>query len=152
MIIEWSITKKRGNFRPVLSYTIRLEEFEIQLALPGVLLQSTIPEPPQPWSSSCLPATNERAGEQCSTHRIYTPDHKTAETGGRLTLPWREDCSYPEVKESFTRLRADFETVLREAYSSLPIEENGRLELSAETKRHIADGIVSEKFLKAVGF
>ncbi|NDV28529.1 hypothetical protein [Desulfovibrio sp. JC010] len=152
MIIEWNITKKRGNFRPLLTYTITLEDFEKELGLPQVVMQSSIPEPPESWSASCLPGKCERAGKDCSTYRLYTPDHKKGEVEGKFTLPWRVDSDYPEVKKSFTRLRADFETVLKEAYDSHPVDINGRLELSEDTRSHIASGLVSQRFLEAVGF
>lgn len=152
MIIEWKINKKRGNYRPVLTYSIKLEDFEKDLALPRVVIQSEIPEPPESWSASCLPDKNERNGVECSTYRIYTPDHKTGILEGKAVLPWRETGNYPEVETSFRALRDNFEKVLKQAYDSLPLEENGRLEMSPEIKKLIAGGIVSEKFLKAVGF
>ncbi|ACS80616.1 hypothetical protein [Maridesulfovibrio salexigens] len=152
MIIEWNITKKRGNFRPVLTYTISLEDFEKELGLPQVVLESNIPEPPDSWSASCLPGKCERNGCDCTAYRIYTPDHKTGETSGKLMLPWREGSDYPEVKESFLKLRNNFEAVLKEAYDSHPIDVEGKLELSGDTRRHIASGLVSQRFLKAAGF
>ncbi len=152
MIIEWNINKKRGNFRPVLTYTITLENFERELALPQVVMESSIPEPPDSWSASCLPGKCERCGETCSTYRLYTPDHKKGEVEGKFTLPWRTDSDYPEIQDSFTRLRDHFETVLKEAYNSHPVDLNGRLELSEETRKYIAGGLVSQRFLEAVGF
>ncbi len=152
MIIEWNIKKKRGNYRPVLTYSITLEDFEKDLALPQVVLQSEIPEPPQSWSTSCLPGQNERDGKECSTYRIYTPDHKTGSLEGKFVLPWRENAVYPEIENSFKVMRDHFEIILKEAYNSLPLEETGRVEMSPETRRIISSGIVSEKFLKAAGF
>ena len=46
MHIEWNITKRRGNIRPVLHYTVTLEEHERELALPFIRVVSTIPETP----------------------------------------------------------------------------------------------------------
>ena len=34
MHIEWKITKKRGYLRPILQYSVRLEDHEKALALP----------------------------------------------------------------------------------------------------------------------
>jgi hypothetical protein len=42
MNMTWKITKKRGNFRPVLHYTLTLTEYERGLALPAVRIQSPI--------------------------------------------------------------------------------------------------------------
>lgn len=152
MIIEWNLNKKRGNFRPVLTYSIKLEDFEKELGLPQVVLESSIPEPPESWSASCLPGKNERNGKNCTTYRLYTPDHKKGEVEGKFTLPWRTDSNYSEIKASFLKLREDFETVLKEAYDSHPVDIEGKLELSEETRRHIASGLVSQRFLKAAGF
>ncbi|NDV21959.1 hypothetical protein [Desulfovibrio sp. JC022] len=152
MIIEWNLNKKRGNFRPVLTYTIRLEDFEKELGLPQVVMESSIPEPPNSWSASCLPGKCERAGAGCTAYRLYTPDHKKGEVEGKFTLPWRVDCDYPEIKKSFLKLREDFENVLKDAYDSHPVDINGKLELSKETRQHIASGLVSQRFLKAAGF
>ncbi len=41
MHIEWKITKKRGYMRPILQYSVRLEEHEKALALPIVSIVST---------------------------------------------------------------------------------------------------------------
>lgn len=61
MHIEWNITKRRGNIRPVLHYTVTLEEHERELALPFIRVVSTIPEPPDSWQEFCYPgSTNVR--------------------------------------------------------------------------------------------
>ena len=62
MHIEWNITKRRGNIRPVLHYTVTLEEHERELALPFIRVVSTIPEPPDSWQEFCYPGQHERAG------------------------------------------------------------------------------------------
>lgn len=152
MIIKWNIVKKRGNFRPVLDYSIELENFEKELAVEQVVIQSTIPSPPSSWSASCLPGKFERNGEDCSVYQIYTPDYKKAIAEGKFILPWREDGIFPEVEKSFRKLRLEFESKLKAAYDSLPINESGQLDLSEETRRHIACGLVSRKFLEASGF
>ena len=61
MHIEWNITKRRGNIRPVLHYTVTLEEHERELALPFIRVVSTIPEPPDSWQEFCYPGQHERA-------------------------------------------------------------------------------------------
>ncbi|WP_320170511.1 hypothetical protein [Maridesulfovibrio sp.] len=152
MIIEWSIKKKRGNFRPVLTYTVTLEDFEKDLGMQRIVIQSSIPHPPGSWFAGCLPGERERGGEECGTYRIYTPDYKTGEVDGELVLPWREHAEYPEVEESFIRLREEFEAALNDVYNSKPVETEGRLELSEETRKNIAVGLISQKFLQAAGF
>ncbi|MGX7948671.1 hypothetical protein [Oleidesulfovibrio alaskensis] len=151
MIIEWRIVKKRGNYRPELCYSITLEPFERELAVPQVLMESSIPCPPCEWEPHCLPGTHERAGRQPGVYRLYTPDHKRGEATGRLRLPWREEQQYPEVEESFRELRARFEVVLKNAYDSAPADISGCLELTQATRSHIACGVVRQQFLQVMG-
>jgi hypothetical protein len=149
MLINWKLTKKRGNFRPVLEYSIKLEDFEKELAVDQVVLESLIPEPPGSCFFSCLPGEYERGNGECGVYRIYTPDHKKAFAEGKLVLPWREDGSFPEIEKSFLLLRENFEIKLKEAYDSLPIEETGSLELSAKTRNYLASGLISKKILES---
>ena len=69
MHIEWNITKRRGNIRPVLHYTVTLEEHERELALPFIRVVSTIPEPPDSWQEFCYPGQHERAENPASGNR-----------------------------------------------------------------------------------
>ncbi len=64
MHIEWQIIKKRGNFRPILRYTITLTEFEVGLGMPAVRMQSCLPKPPDAGWTYCWPGENERIGEE----------------------------------------------------------------------------------------
>ena len=43
MKINWKIEKQRGNFRPVLKYSISLEEHEKAIAMHAVNIESSIP-------------------------------------------------------------------------------------------------------------
>lgn len=62
MNISWTITKKRGNWRPVLQVTLRLEDWELDLGLPDqTKIQTNIPKPPYSHLERCLPGLNERA-------------------------------------------------------------------------------------------
>lgn len=151
MILEWTIRKKRGNYRPMLEYSISLESFERNLAVPQVVLDSSIPRPPQGWTNHCHPGHAERAGLPCETYRLHTPSHKQGKLSDSLRLPWREDGEYPEVETSFRLLREHFEIVLKNTYDSQPFEQSGRLELSGETRRHVATGVAAQRFLQAVG-
>ena len=78
MHIEWNITKRRGNIRPILHYTVTLEEHERELALPFIRVDSTIPEPPDSWQEFCYPGQHERAGNPASgkTYDLEIPSHK----------------------------------------------------------------------------
>ena len=92
MHIEWNITKRRGNIRPVLHYTVTLEEHERELALPFIRVVSTIPEPPDSWQEFCYPGQHERAENPASgkTYDLEIPSHKGRLWKQSLRLPWRE--------------------------------------------------------------
>lgn len=153
MKIQWSIQKKRGNHRPVLSYEIELEQFEIDLAVPQVVLDNALPKPPSSWRSFCYPDEDERAGKGLDWYRLMTPSHKTAVSTGKLTLPWRTaESQFEDVEVVFARLRRDFEDVLAKANDSAPVEIVEHLELTETTRKHIAAGVASARFLSAVGF
>lgn len=153
MLIEWKIEKKRGNFRPLLTYSIELEDYEKALAVPQVTVESTIPKPLEDWKDYCYPGQFERNGKISDlTHYLHTPSHRSGSESGRLRLPWRADNEYPEVEASFRRLRADFETVMRNSYDSSELDETCGLSLSDETRKHVAAGVVADRLLKAVGY
>ena len=135
MHIEWNITKRRGNIRPVLHYTVTLEEHERELALPFIRVVSTIPEPPDSWQEFCYPGQHERAENPASgkTYDLEIPSHK--------------ENDYPEVEQSFKKLRDAFEAELKAAYGSLPMDESNSLETSFDARRFIAPGILAERFL-----
>ncbi len=150
MKIEWTITKKRGNFRPVLVYSFVIEDFEKELALPPILVQSSIPEPAQPWQGHCYPHELERADEPeyKGFYRLELVSHKGKAWKQELRLPWREDNSYPEVEESFELLRKAFEKELHDANTSKPINESSYMQLSSLTTQNVAPSVLAEKFLK----
>ncbi len=152
MNIEWKIEKKRGNYRPLLHYTVTLSEFERGLCLPAVRVQSVIPRPPEASWSYCWPGQNER-GEwtPADWHLLMTPSHKDGSASQSLKLPWREDNAYPEVEESFTLLRDAFEEALARAVQSAPMNLIGRLETSSAMRRTIAPAFAAGRILRAAG-
>ncbi|CCH50164.1 hypothetical protein [Pseudodesulfovibrio piezophilus] len=153
MKIQWSIQKKRGNHRPVLEYRIELEQFEIDLAVPQVLLDKALSRPPSSWRSFCYPGEDERSGVALDWYPLMTPSHKNAVISGKLTLPWRPAGNeFVDIKVAFGRLRKDFELVLAKANESAPVEIVEHLELTEDTRKHIAAGVASARFLSAVGF
>lgn len=153
MNITWSVHKKRGNHRPVVKYSIELEQFEKDLAVPQVLLDSAISKPPSAWRSFCYPGVDERGGVSLEWYRLMTPSHKSGELSESLVLAWREpDNEFLDVKAAFERLRHNFELALKKAYDSAPLEIVEDLYLSENTRKHIVSGIASTRFLAAVGF
>lgn len=153
MKIKWNILKKRGNHRPVLKYELELESFEVDLALPQVVVAHAVPKPPNSWRSFCYPGQDERAGAGMDWYRLTTPTHKSVTDSGSLTLAWRDpDAGFEDVEAAFVRLRRDFELVLTQAYESAPLDIVETLELTEDTRKHIAAGVATARFLSAVGF
>ena len=154
MHIEWKIEKKRGNLRPDLRYSVRLEEHEKALALPPVSIISTIPKPEEERQDYCYPGQYERAEKQNNSNEEYhileVPSHKGHSWMRSLRLPWRENNEYPEVEASFHLLRSVFETELHSAYESKPIADSYNLQTSNAAKRNIAPGVLAERFLHLV--
>ncbi len=151
MNIMWNLSKKRGNFRPVLRYTISLNEFEKNLCMPAVRIQSNIPIPPEAGWVHCWPGDYERGDWQPSEYYfLMTPSHKSWSVTEEIRLPWRASNNYPEVEESFTQLRAAFENVLQESCESKPLKTHGTLESTAAAKKCIAPAYAAERFLQVV--
>ena len=87
MIIEWKITKKRGYFRPVLHYSVRLEDHEKALALPIVSIVSDIPQPEEDRQDYCYPGLFERAAGYTPAHFYTLEAPRTKGIRGRAPSP-----------------------------------------------------------------
>ncbi|MDL2316456.1 hypothetical protein LJC59_05180 [Desulfovibrio sp. OttesenSCG-928-A18] len=154
MRIEWTIEKKRGNLRPMLRYSVTLEEHEKALALPGISVLSCIPEVEEERQEYCYPGQYERTkiattGIERQRRYLEIPSHVGHSWTHSLRLPWRKDNDYPEVETSFRLLREAFEKELAAAYASKPMRAEGSLETSAPAKANIAPGILGERFLRS---
>ena len=153
MKIQWEIIKRRGNHRPVLKYEIELESFEVDLAVPQIVLDSAVSKPPSSWRSYCYPGEDERGGASLDWYRLVTPSHKKGKVAESLTLAWREPSNdYVDVKAAFERLLHHFELALKSAHDSAPLDLVESLDLTAGTRKHIACGVAKAKILSAVGF
>ncbi len=152
MKVEWTINKERGNMRPVLSYRVRLEEHEKALALPQVSIQSTIPQPEERNQKYCYPGVMERAEGYKPTafYRLETPSHIGHPMLHSMTLPWRENNSYPEVTQSFEMLRDALEAEIRRACESKPMKESGCVQATTQSKQRLAPGVAAQRFLRLV--
>lgn len=153
MRIEWKITKKRGNLRPVLSYSARLEEHEKALALPTVSIVSSIPRPEEERQDYCYPGLFERAREYAPRefHILEVPSHKGHSWTHSLLLPWREDNAYPEVEASFQQLRDAVEAEIEKANASRPMNVTGAVGTSAAARSMLAPDLLAERFLRLAG-
>lgn len=155
MKITWTITKKRGNWRPVLSYACTFEEWEKDLLVnESVSVKTQIPGLDTVFDEACSPGKNERAAnwEPKKWTKLQANPNRSGERIG-LKLPWRPGAKpdYPEVEEGFRLLRDAYEQALKGAYDSGPFEDTGELGLTQETKQHIAPGVTADRILKTVG-
>lgn len=156
MQINWTIEKKRGNFRPLLSYTITLESFEVELAVSSLNIKSFIPRIPNAREAHCLPGEGERSASWTPSryHYLSIPSVtylKESTIENTIRLPFRESGEYPEVEASFEKLKRAYEEIVREAYSLEPISQSGEMELSTDTKRAIAAKVTGAKLLGLFG-
>ena len=151
MNIEWNINKQRGNFRPTLTYTITLTEFEKSLAMPAVRITSTIPKPPETGWMHCWPEQNER-GDWTPTefYQLMTPSHKSKDIRESIKLPWRESNEYPEVEASLSALRDEFEATLVSSMNSSSLNLSGSIHTSATAKTTIAPTFAANRILQSV--
>ena len=154
MNITWKINKKRGNWRPTLIYKIVKEDWEVDLAIVQIAMLSTIPRHGGKYSSDkkCFHGSGERkkGWKPEEYYELNTPQPDSAKYETSLVLCWKPGANpeYPEIKESFEKLRHAYEKVLKEAYDSIPFEKSGSLGMSKECKKHIAPGIAAKKMLK----
>lgn len=153
MKISWKIDKKRGNYRAGLSYTITLEEYERELAVHAVNMCSFIPIIPDSEQNYCLPGRNERSPDwqADSYHYINVPYFKMGDLSNFIRLPFKESGCYPEVEQSFIKLRHIYEEVVKEAYGWEPVNHQDELDISKETKKHIAARVTAGKMLALYG-
>lgn len=149
MNIDWTLNKKRGNNRPLLSFSITLEPWEQELSLPQVSVTTSIPKPPLAFETHCHPGEKERADGWVPEefHTLTTPQAKSGTLSDELRLPWRADNAYPEVEAGFAALRDAFEAELTTAYDSDPIETAGQVKASTQTKRHVAPAVAARRLL-----
>ena len=149
MRIDWKIEKKRGYARPLLTYTIQLEEHEKALCLPALRVDSSIHEPIDSWQEHCWPGQYERADppQVGAVYSIDIPSHQGRHWEQSLRLPWRSDNLYPEVEETFQHVRARFEEEVSRACASKPMQVEGSLEASTRVKQQIACSVLAERLL-----
>ncbi|TYT73246.1 hypothetical protein [Desulfobotulus mexicanus] len=151
MEIRWSIDKKRGNFRPVLSWSITLEPAEKELGMAPLAVDTKIPMPAAYWESHCYPGQHERSGKPVpGSWEVITPAHKSGKSDGRMILPWRENNAYPEVITGFERVREAMEKVLAEAAASTPMHEEEKMALGIMVRKQLAPGLAADRMLSSV--
>jgi hypothetical protein len=130
-----------------------LEEHERKLAVHAVNIRSFVPIIPDSNQNYCLPDCNERALGWVADgyHYISVPYFKLGDINDFIRLPFKEPGCYPEVEQSFIKLRAVYEEVIKEAYGWEPISCQGELNTSTETKKHIAAKLTAGKMLAFCG-
>lgn len=150
MKISWKITKKRGNWRPVLEYTCTKEKWEIDLAIPGggeteVKIETA-------WSASerVFDGQDERSREGSEKNYLsllsYPASHEKTHSW-RHKLPWKPAAKpqYPEIKQAFNDLMRVWEAEVKKALASEEITETGEVEYSPEAKKEFAPYVAKQK-------
>lgn len=137
MKIQWKIEKRRGNFRPLLKYSMHLVEHEKSLAMHAVSIESSIPAIDDLGQIYCMPDCDERRSDWQPRryHHLTVPYFKNGMNSGSIRLPFRESGEYREVKESFARLRETYEQAVQRAYCWEPISINDELDITVDTKK-----------------
>ena len=126
MKIEYSITKKRGNWRPVLQYKCIKEQWEVGLSVPGGSTSIWI-EAAYPYVSRderyVLPGNAERGKNKdwkAKPVEVKLPGSQQTEEKGEILLCWRPGAhpEYPEVHEAMRQLQAEWAGRVYEAMQS----------------------------------
>ncbi|MBM9519402.1 hypothetical protein JWG39_06155 [Desulforhopalus vacuolatus] len=153
MNIDWNIKKKQGNHRPTLSYTVTLEEHEMELDMEPLTLTSTLAVVPHEERGWCLPGEDERRDDWQPTefHLLAVPWFRVGVDSGFLRLPFRESREYPEVEISFRRLRDEYEKLVCEALRWGSLDVKASLQAAEKTKEKIAGTLVAKKMLQLAG-
>ncbi|PIE58660.1 MAG: hypothetical protein CSA33_01800 [Desulfobulbus propionicus] len=153
MNIQWSIDKRRGNYRPTLTYVITLEEHELAIAMHSVSITSSIPRIPNSGRAWCMPGCDERAlnWSPKEFHQLHVPYFKTGMTNDFIRLPFREHDHYPEVEASFSDLRQTYEQVVAQVYAFKPFRQEQTMDMTSATKQKIAATLTAQKMLGFAG-
>jgi hypothetical protein len=150
--ITWKITKKRGNWRPVLDYQCVKEDWELELRVPGGQVEAAcVPEIGWGEYRSPLPAEQLAIGEQSNSQRLLKlpmPTEKNI-TYECIRLPWRPGAKpqYPEVEAAMKELMAEWERRVLEALDSAALDLTGEVEHSPEYKSKVAPYVAAQRML-----
>jgi hypothetical protein len=134
MKIEYTITKKRGNWRPILAYKVIKEQWEIDLAVPGVYTDIRVPKG-HDYVHSVLPGDSERGSEHVEdSAALKLPPHDTAAYDAKIILPWRPGAhpEYPEVHQAMRDLMTEWERRVAEAMDSGEVSQQFLVEPSED--------------------
>eukprot|EP00767_Chilomastix_cuspidata_P000007 gnl/Chilomastix_cuspidata/10007.p2 GENE.gnl/Chilomastix_cuspidata/10007~~gnl/Chilomastix_cuspidata/10007.p2 ORF type:complete len:154 (-),score=10.29 gnl/Chilomastix_cuspidata/10007:47-508(-) len=152
MEINYEIEKQRGNFRPVVKYTITLGENEAILGIPPLKIDSGIKKPVNSWEKHCYPDKNERAGLfDKENYQILTPGFKNRESKGELRLGFNDSNDYKEVYDCFIKVRDIIEKEILKAKDFSAFNKSFKIGFSDDFKTERAPSSAKDMFLKAVG-
>lgn len=142
MKLSWAITKKVGNWRPVLKYSYVYERWEVDLRPATGSTSIVLPTAPT-WHGYRTGSTDEVANystaEPCGKPRVMHFDDNP-ECTYEVMLPWRPGGppAYPEVEAAMAAFLAEWECRVLAALESGPLNEAGEIEHSIEFKRQVA--------------
>lgn len=147
MKVAWRITKKRGNWRPVLTIECQKEDWECELAIPGGDASVTIPQAPD-WHKQASLGPEYRP-EEGWAYSLSLPAQDGKALRADVTLPWRPGAhpEYPEVEAALRQYMAEWERRVLKALESSALEMAGELEHSGEFKRAVAPYVAARRML-----
>lgn len=148
MRIVWTIKKRRGNWRPVLSGEMTKEDWELALAVPGGSTGITIPTP-RGWQRFATPEGENWEDNIATMAILHLPGPE--ELKGTLTvlLPWRRGArpEYPEVEAAMEALMREWERRVEAALASGEMDCSGEVEHSPEYKQRVAPYVAARRML-----
>lgn len=145
MIIDYTITKKHGNFRPELNISIKIEQWEKDLnPCPQIVKLKAASD-----YSSCIPYSNENAEKKTTDVEIEI--NQKLNNTYKLHMPYRpgKNPAYPEIDQALNELREKWEAAVLEAHDSIAFEISKKIEPSEPYKKKIAPWVAKQKMMKS---
>ncbi len=145
MIINYTIEKEHGNFRPKLTIKILKEKWEKKLNPESQYIKITVPHNfgyKRPY-----PVTEENTENKLTDVSISTD-----ETEKTIYLPYRpgKNPTYPEIEQALNELHKKYEAAVLEAYQAIAFTRTDLIEPSKEFKKKIAPWVAKQKMLKGI--
>lgn len=137
MKIEYTITKKRGRYRPILKYKITIEEWEKELnaSMAHVDINCINYNGGDIFRHASLnPGSSDDDPNWKDLQTIYAQDGEHS----KVLKYYGKNHEYEEIKKSFEELMAKHEKNIIEAYNEKKLNLEICIEMSEQTKNIVA--------------